>query len=91
MNLKSTLGSERWLRENEVKIKNLFPETWTHFKNINGAKVMFQMKLLGVEFFDDETFVRIMQYLEELGIVLRQDYTVRRNPGSIFNTSFVRD
>lgn len=80
-----TLGNENWLRENEQKLKNLLPKTWTHMSNINGLKIGFGLKLIGVDWRTNEEFSRVMIFLEKVGIMIRQNtYQVQACNGSIF-------
>lgn len=83
--LADTLGNEQWLRENEAKVKALFPDTWTHMENLNGMQIGFQFKLLGIDWRNEQEFGRCMVYLEKLGFLQRQNgLQVRANPSTIF-------
>lgn len=85
MSLKDTLGNEAWLRENEVKIKSLLPQTLTLATNINGLQLGFSLKLLGVDWRSPDEFGKIMVFLEKIGILHRENgYQVMANPRSIF-------
>lgn len=84
MSLIDTIGNEDWLKENEPAIKQLLPKTWTHMQNISALTIGFNLKLLGVEWFSEEEFGRIMVYFERVGLMERDGYTVRANPISIF-------
>lgn len=79
-----TLGNTDWLKANEDAISNMLPETWTHIENLNGLKIGFQLKLLGFDWRSEEQLSKIMVFLERVGIMQREGYTVRRNPNSIF-------
>ena len=84
-NLKNTIGNENWLRENENKLKKLLPETWTHMHNLNGLKIGFGLKLLGIDWRSEEEFGRVMVWIEKIGIMVRQNtYQVRASSQSIF-------
>lgn len=85
MKLIETLGNEKWLRENEAKLKEMLPTTWTHMENLNGLQLGFRLKLLGVEWHSEQDFGRIMLFIEKVGMMQRQNgYQVRANPSSIF-------
>lgn len=85
MNLIETLGNETWLKANEAKIKEMLPETWTHIGNLNGLKLGFHLKLIGVDWRSPDEFGRVMLFLEKAGMMQRQNgYQVRANPSSIF-------
>lgn len=84
MSIKETLGSTQWLKNNENKLKEFLPETWTHMENIEALKIAYRLKLIGIDFRSTEEFGWIMLFLEKIGILLRDGYTVRRNPNSIF-------
>lgn len=81
MNLIDTLGNKTWLKENEAKIKEMLPETWTHMENLNGLKLGFHLKLIGVDWRSQDEFGRVMLFLEKIGMLQRQNgYHVRANP-----------
>ena len=85
MSLKDTLGNEKWLRENEAKIRDLLPPTWTHMENLNGLKLGFGLKVIGVDWRSEDEFGRVMLFLEKIGMLQRQNgYQVRANHRSIF-------
>lgn len=84
MNLQNTLGNEAWLKENEAKIKDLLPKTWTHVNNLNGLQLGFGLKLLGLDWRSEDEFGKTMLFLEKIGFILRDGMTVKRNPHSIF-------
>lgn len=80
MNLEPTLGSEEWLRNNEDALKKLLPDTWTHIHNVDGLKLGFGLKLLGVDWRSENEFARVLVYFERIGLLVRQGMTVKRNP-----------
>jgi len=84
MSLENTLGNTKWLKENEAKIKELLPETWTHVSNLNGLSLGFKLKLLGIDWRSQDEFGRVMVFLEKTGFMLRDGLTVRGNPSNIF-------
>lgn len=85
MTLNDTLGNMQWVRENEEKIKNIFPETWTHAANINNIQLMFQMKLIGIPWSTEAELLKILTFLTKIGIVqVSKTELIRRNPHSIF-------
>jgi len=81
-----TLGSLEWLAANEDGLKKLLPETWTLDTNLNGMKIGFGLKLLGVDWRSVDDFSRVMVFLEKTGLLLRKDYQVRANPSRVFST-----
>lgn len=82
--LKETICNSEWLKDNENKVKHLLPETWTHVDNISALQLGDDLKLIGVDWRSEHELLEIMLFLEHLGIVLREGYTVRRNNASIF-------
>lgn len=86
ISLQDTLGNLEWLSENEAAIREMLPETWTHILNLNGPKLGFKLKLLGVDWRSQDEFGRVMVYLEKIGMMLRDGHTVRRNQHSIFRS-----
>ena len=86
MSLQDTLGNEEWLRKNEKEIKALLPETWTHVGNLNGLQIGFGLKLLGIDWRNQDEFKRVMLFLEKTRFMLRDGLTVKRNPNSVFRT-----
>lgn len=73
-----------FLRENEDKIKKILPETWTHVHNLNGLKLGYQLKLLGLNWWTNEGFAEIMVQLEKSGLMLRDNFLVKANPHRVF-------
>lgn len=83
--LKKILSDPDWVRENEPKIKELLPETWTLMTNLDPLKIGFGFKLLGIDWHNEDEFGWVMVYLEKTGILQRKDYLVRANPDRIFS------
>lgn len=84
MNLKDTLGNIDWLRANEDAVKKLLPETWTHMENLNGIKLGFGLKLVGIDWRSEDQFGKVMLFLEKIGFMQRQNgYQVRANPNRV--------
>lgn len=79
-----TLGNIDWLRSNENKIKDMLPETWTHISNINVLQVSYKMKLLGIDWRNEDEFGQIMVFFEKTKLMLRDGVLIRRNPHSVF-------
>lgn len=79
-----TLGSYEWLSKNEDALKDLFPETWIHFANINTLQLMLKLKILGVDYKTEDQLGRILVILEKVRIVIRDGLFIRRNPNKIF-------
>lgn len=84
MSLQDTLGNEVWLRENEAAVKAMFPDTWTHVGNLNGLQIGYRMKLLGIDWRNEDQFAKVMVFLTKTGFLLMQGQTVKRNPHSVF-------
>ena len=84
MSLIDTLGDMKWLRANERALKEILPDTWTHISNLNGLSIGFKLKLLGIDWRSEEEFGKVMVYLERIGIMIRDGYTVKRNPRDVF-------
>lgn len=87
--LRSTLGSELWLRLHEKELREALPKEWTALKAGDGREVAMKaawnLKLVGIDWRTTDEFGRIMVFLEKLGILQRQNgYQVRGNPSSIF-------
>jgi hypothetical protein len=87
MSLLDTLGNAAWLRANEQAIKDLFPETWTHIGNLEGLKIAYRMKVLGIDWRSEDQFAKVMVFLTKTGFLLMQGQTVKRNPHSVFKTT----
>ena len=82
--LEMTIRNPEWVKKNEQVLKEIFPETWTHMHNLNGLQIGFKLKLYGVDWRSQEEFGQIMFYLEKIKIILRDGFTIKRNPHSIF-------
>jgi hypothetical protein len=85
MSLHETLGNEDWLKNNEDKVKALFPSALTNIQNLNGLKLGSELRLLGVAWRTEKEFEMIMVFLEKLGFVIRDGKAVKRNPQRMFN------
>jgi hypothetical protein len=82
--LKETVFDYEWMKIHEQKLKEFFPETWTNVSNINGLKIGFGLKLLGVDWRTEEEFGAILLLFEDLGLLLREGYTIRRSNHVVF-------
>ncbi|MDH5572348.1 MAG: hypothetical protein OEY89_11320 [Gammaproteobacteria bacterium] len=80
MSLKETLGNSDWMIENESALKEMLPKTWTHVGNLNLLQIGFSLKLLGVDWRGNDDVPRIMIFLEEIGIMSRDNFLVKANP-----------
>jgi len=83
------LKDPKWLRNNEAALKDAFPETWTHTKNINFLQVRFRLKLIGLDFRDDNQVAKILTFLTTIGMLEvkplgSEDAQIRRSSRSIF-------
>lgn len=76
--IEQTLDNDKWLAENGEAVKNLFPELWTHIGNINVLGLMFQFKILGVDWRSEEEFAFALAVCERRKLVRREGYTLRR-------------
>ncbi len=84
MSLQDTLGNMEWLRANEDAVKKLLPENWTHIENLNGMKLGFGLKLVGIDWRSEDQFGKVMLFLEKIGFMQRQNgYQVRANPSRV--------
>lgn len=84
MRFKSTLGNLEWLKSNEDRLKQLFPDTWTHLENVNVVRIGYGFKLFGIDWSSHKDLARILLFFEKIGFILRDGYTIRRNTNSIF-------
>lgn len=76
--LLDTLGNEKWMREHEAQLKAILPETWTHMANLDGPRIAFQLKPIGVDWRNADEFAKCMIFLERTGVMLRDGMLVRR-------------
>lgn len=67
-----TLANEGWWKENTAAVKKMLPETWTHIANLNGLQLGFAMKLIGIDWRNQDEFGRVMVFFEKIGIMERQ-------------------
>lgn len=77
-NFNETLGSYKWLSENKQRILNIFPETWTHQANINPLKILFQFKLIGIDWRSEDDAIKILVFLEKLKFIVRDNILIKR-------------
>ena len=81
-----TLANFDWVKQNEEKLRNLFPETWTHPLNVDHLKLRFQTKLIGLDWNTDKELKTILVALTKMGIAqVSAQQLIRRNPHSIFS------
>lgn len=85
MSMIDTLGNIAWLRANEKAVKNMLPETWTHVGNMNGLQIGYRMKLLGIDWRNEQEFGKCTVFLERIGFMLRDGLTVKRNPRNVLS------
>jgi hypothetical protein len=78
--LQETIADPLWVKENESKLKGIFPETWTHLSNINPMQLMYQSKLVGIPWRSEQELATILAFLTKIGIVEVKDMLARRNP-----------
>jgi hypothetical protein len=80
-----TLANEEWWKKNTEAVKKMLPLTWTHIANLEGLKIGFAMKLIGLDWRTQDQFGRIMVFFEKIGVMQRQNvYHVRANPDWAF-------
>lgn len=80
-----TLANRDWVKQNENKLRDLFPETWTHPLNVDHMKLRFQTKMIGLDWRTDEELKNILVALTKMGIAqVSAQQLIRRNPHSIF-------
>lgn len=72
------LDNPEWVKDNLHKLRALFPETWTHVANLQVLPLMFQMKLLGIDFRSDVEFVEALIAFEALEVIHRDGHLIRR-------------
>jgi len=80
-----TLGNREWVRQNEQAIKDLFPDTWTHVMNLNPVAIGFGLKLIGIDYRTDAEYCKVVQFFEDVGILMRDGYLVRRSHLPVFD------
>lgn len=84
--LMQTLGNPDWIKENEQRLKSIFPKTWTHFDNLDVLLIELELKFIDVNFSNVQELVNILFYLEKIGILLiNSSFNVKANPRSIFD------
>lgn len=84
MSIESTLGNETWLRQNETRVKALFPNTFTPINELNGVAIGQQLRLLTIDWKTEKEFENIMVFFEKLGFLIRQGNKIKTNDTSIF-------
>lgn len=97
-----TLGNDKWMIKNTEGLKALVPTEWTTMDKIDGLKIGFAMKLLGIDWRTQEEFAAVMTFLTKIKVIeLKNGSTdrpinnlamIRANPAFVFNTeiSFVK-
>jgi len=83
-----TLANAEWVKDNEDKLRDLFPETWTHPLNVDHLNLRYKTKLIGLEWSTDAELTSILVTLTKMGIAqVSPQELIRRNPHSIFSRS----
>lgn len=65
----NNLKDPKWLIKNEFALKHIFPAIWTHSDNLNFLKIRFQLKIVGIDFKNDEELSHVLAILTRLGII----------------------
>ena len=86
MTLKNTLANLDWLKANEDNLKSVLPNTWTHMREVNMFEIAYRLKLLGVDFGTPEDLVKVLQFIEQIGFMVRKGYLVKANPNRVLKT-----
>jgi kynurenine formamidase len=73
-----------WIKVHEAELKDLFPETWTHFHNVSTLRLMWCLKLMGLDFSTIDQMAEIMADLETHRVLLRDGQLIKRNPRPCF-------
>jgi len=77
MSLRDTLGNNEWMTSNKDCLRNIFPKVMTDIHNLNGVQLKYRLKLLGIDWRSDDELVKIMIYLERVGIIERDGKCIR--------------
>lgn len=80
MNLPETLDNQDWVIANEYLIRDLFPDTWTHERNLDIFRISYGMQWVGIDLQTEDDMVPMMEALTQLKIIEVQGFLVRRNP-----------
>lgn len=83
---KNTLGNLDWLKANEDKIKSILPNSWTHMREVRMFEIAVRLKLMGVDWTTPEDLVKILQFIEKIGFMVRKGYLVKSNPQRVLKT-----
>lgn len=79
--LKYTIGNEKWFRENEAKLRGLFPTNFTPIDQTMLLRAGFALKLLGVNWRSVDELTKIFAYFAAIGVVeILDGKLLRRKP-----------
>lgn len=67
--IQQTLGNESWVQANLPALRNMFPATPTKIDLGVFLSVGFKIKVLGVEWRDENDLPKIMSFLQKLKII----------------------
>lgn len=85
---KDNLCSVDWLQSNHDKLMDALPHIWTHVENIDYVLFGLKLKLLDVEWETRTDLIDILDHLENIGMIIRQNgYQIRANVNNKFNES----
>lgn len=65
------------------EMEEIFPETWTHVKNLDGPVIGSKLKSLGINWSDQEELGMCMMVFELSGIIKRDGFLVKRGSSKI--------
>lgn len=82
----NTLGSADWIRANENRLKEVFPENWTDARHVNLLRIASDLRLIGIPWTKVQQVPNILAFLERIKIIERIGDNFRRNPRSLFAT-----
>jgi len=79
----SVVCNAEWMKKNEQRLKELFPENWTHAGNLNPVFIGFQLKLLGVDWRSEVEYAAVLVYFKQVGIIKVDGLLVKRGEGLV--------
>ncbi|MNU19531.1 hypothetical protein D3C71_77600 [compost metagenome] len=66
--LRATLGNEAWMRANVHKLREIFPVEWTKMDQQQILQLLFQLKLVGIEWSHESQIPQLMEFFSRVKI-----------------------
>lgn len=74
-----------FVKEKELKIREILPDTWTHVANLNPLQIGFHLKLTGLDYRSEQEYAALMGLFQHLGMLQLSGMLIRRSSHPLFH------